>query len=90
MSLFTELTLSEQANLSGGTKPPAKDPKDKTKTLKSFIAVVGIGGDGGAGGAGGTTGSIYIKGHVYGSNVTTGDANGGAGGAGGAGISVTV
>lgn len=46
-TLFTELTLSEEASLSGGA--------GAVRLRNVTRSVVGAGGDGGAGGAGGTS-----------------------------------
>ncbi len=77
MSLFTELTLNEQASLAGGDKGSSKpyDPK-KVKTIKSFNTVIG-----GAGGD--ATGGIFIKNSTVTLTDSTvfADTIGGAGGA---------
>lgn len=90
MSLFTELTLSEQASLSGGTnKCPDKCPDPCKKNHKNvYNNRGGNGGNGGRGGNGGTTvlsGNQVVPIALAGNNTAGGNANGGNGGAGGAG-----
>lgn len=95
MSLFTELTLSEQASLAGGTcKPKPKcPPKHKKRSSKTTTNTGGAGGAGGNGGDGGLAVGVLNGNNIasgiglLGSGTATGggntSANGGAGGAGG-------
>ena len=76
MSLFTELTLNEQASLAGGTKGSAEPYAPKTvKISKSFNTVTG-----GAGGD--ATGGIFIKNSTVTltSSTVSAPTTGGAGG----------
>ncbi|MEH2117282.1 hypothetical protein [Nostoc sp.] len=63
-TLFTELSVSEEASLSGGTDPKPKDPSNKVKIGKK--AKVGVGGG-------------AVSGGVAGSNGSSGSATGGDG-----------
>ncbi len=78
-TLFTELTLSEEASLSGG-----RDEERPRNRRRRNGGNGGNGGDGGDGGfAVGGDGLIFDSGNR--NTATGGSATGGAGGAGGAG-----
>jgi bacteriocin-like protein len=78
-SLFTELTINEEASISGGALSVSPQV-----IIQPKIAL-GIGGPGGAGGAGGRGGDagLVIGGNNYGNITGSGNGKGGIGGNGG-------
>ncbi|MEH2375737.1 hypothetical protein [Nostoc sp.] len=82
-TLFTALSPTEEANLSGGNSPKPHKKYDKKVTTTTIKLTGGNGGNGGTGGAGGPGIQNTGKGNV--TVKDKGTVTGGAGGAGGAG-----